>query len=71
MSKSDTPDPRLYDVRNLERNIRAGLITRKEYEKYAKGLPDSADKATSMPELPSRLGGTGAADVGDDDSADE
>jgi hypothetical protein len=65
MSKSDTPDPRLYDVRNLERNIRAGLLTRRDYEKYTKTLPDTKDKASGMPELPRRLGGTGAPDVSD------
>ena len=46
MSK-ETPDPRLYDVRNIERNIKRGLLTRKDYEKYLKGLPDSKDKAAA------------------------
>ena len=49
MSK-ETPDPRLYDVRNIERNLKRGLLTRKDYEKYLKGLPDSKDKAAVMEE---------------------
>ena len=49
MSK-ETPDPRLYDVRNIERNIKRGLLTRKDYEKYLKGLPDSKEKAAALEE---------------------
>jgi hypothetical protein len=43
-------DPRLFDQRNLERNIKRGLFTRKEYEKYLKGLPDARDKAAKLVE---------------------
>jgi len=49
MSK-ETPDPRLYDVRNIERNIKRGLLSRKDYEKFLKGLPDSKDKAAVLEE---------------------
>jgi hypothetical protein len=43
MSK-DGIDPRLFDLRNVERNIKRGLITRKDYEKYLKSLEDAKDK---------------------------
>ena len=36
-------EQKIYDVRTLERNIRKGLITRKDYDKYLKTLPDRAD----------------------------
>jgi hypothetical protein len=39
--------PRLFDVRTIERNIRKGLTTRKDYEKYLKSLPDAAEKAAT------------------------
>ena len=48
--------PRLFDVRTIERNIRKGLTTRKDYEKYLKTLPDAAEKAA-----------TAAAEEEDDD----
>ena len=35
---------RLYDRRTVERNIKKGLITRKDYEKHLKSLEDVADK---------------------------
>jgi hypothetical protein len=35
---------RLYDKRIVERNIKKGLITRKDQEKFLKALPDAADK---------------------------
>jgi hypothetical protein len=38
----DAKNKRLFDLRTLERNIKKGLITRKDYEKYLKTLPDVA-----------------------------
>ena len=38
-------ESRTYDVRTLERNLRKGIITKKDYEKYVKGLDDATDKA--------------------------
>jgi hypothetical protein len=35
---------RLYDRRTVERNIKKGLVTRKDYEKHLKALDDVADK---------------------------
>ena len=45
MTQEDVKSPRLFDNRTIERNIRKGLTTRKDYEKYLKSLPDVADKA--------------------------
>jgi hypothetical protein len=42
---------RLFDTRTVERNIRKGLITRKDYEKHLKALSDAADKV-APPEAP-------------------
>ena len=35
---------RLFDKRTLDRNIKKGLITRKDYEKHIKALEDVAGK---------------------------
>jgi len=40
----DPKAARLFDRRTLERNIKKGLITRKDYEKHLKTLDDVADK---------------------------
>jgi hypothetical protein len=40
----DVRNSRLYDRRTVERNIKKGLITRKDYEKHLKTLEDVADK---------------------------
>jgi hypothetical protein len=38
-------DPRFWDVRTVDRRVRRGQITRKEYEKYVKSLDDVTNKA--------------------------
>lgn len=38
----EVKDARLFDTRTVERNIKRGLITRKEYERFLKSLPDAA-----------------------------
>ena len=40
----DPKTSRLYDRRTVERNIKKGLLTRKDYEKHLKTLDDVADK---------------------------
>ncbi|HZS40248.1 MAG TPA: hypothetical protein VFF06_25630 [Polyangia bacterium] len=50
-------DPRFWDVRTIERRMRKGQLTRKDYEKHVKSVPDSADKAAPV-------------DTGDDASDD-
>ena len=49
MSRDAEPrdQTRLYDKRTVERNIKKGLITRKDYEKHMKSLEDVADKGSS------------------------
>ena len=37
-------DPRFWDVRTLERRLRKGLITKKDYDKYLKTIPDASEK---------------------------
>jgi hypothetical protein len=40
----EVKNPRLFDSRIVERHIRKGLITRKDYDKHLKALPDVTDK---------------------------
>jgi hypothetical protein len=40
----DAADPHHYDTRIVERNIKRGLISRKDYDKFLKSLPDQKDK---------------------------
>jgi hypothetical protein len=56
---------RLYDSRTIERTIRKGLITRKDYEKFLKSLPDVSDKAA-----PADLSGVEDDDLEMDDEDD-
>ena len=44
---SSRDEARLFDVRTLERNLRKGLVSKKDLERHMKGLPDAADKATA------------------------
>lgn len=47
MSSTRETDPkpqRQFDVRTVERNIKKGHFTRKDYEKHLKALPDTAEK---------------------------
>jgi hypothetical protein len=55
---------RLYDRRTIERNIKKGLITRKDYEKFLKALDDAKDKGVIGEEAPD------LADDADDDASD-
>lgn len=60
MSK-DSKDPgdlRNMDVRHVERALKRGHLTRKEYDKHLKTLPDVTDKAKPLGDM---------ADVGADD----
>ena len=40
----DTKSMRLYDKRTVERSIKKGALTRKDYDKHLKALDDVADK---------------------------
>ncbi len=46
----DAKNTRLFDRRTVERNIKKGLITRKDYDKYLKALGDAAEKAATIEE---------------------
>ena len=50
---TDAKSARLFDRRTVERNIKKGLITRKDYEKHLKTLADTTDKGTHGGEDPS------------------
>jgi len=39
-----TDEQKKFDIRNIERNIKGGIITRKDYETYLSRLPDVGDK---------------------------
>jgi hypothetical protein len=43
-AKTDPKLSRLFDKRTVERNIKKGLVSRKDYEKYVKSLDDVSDK---------------------------
>ena len=43
---SSRDESRIFDVRTLERNMRKGILSKKDVDKYIKSLPDSADKST-------------------------
>ena len=47
-----TRDPsKNFDVRTLERNLRKGIISKKDYEKHIKALPDrEANAVQSRPD---------------------
>lgn len=44
--KIDPKLSRLFDKRTVERNIKKGLVTRKDYEKYIKTLDDAGTKGS-------------------------
>ena len=46
----EVKNPRLFDRRIVERNIKKGLITRKDYEKHLKSLADVAGNIASADE---------------------
>ncbi len=39
-----------FDTRNIERNIKNGMITQKDYEAYLSKLPDASDKVFNFEE---------------------
>ena len=64
MAREDARTARLYDRRTVERNIKKGLLTRKDYEKHLKSLDDVAEKGV--------YGASPDDDADDiDDTADE
>ena len=47
---TDTKPQRQFDVRTVERNIKKGYFTRKDYEKHLKALPDLTEKVAPAEE---------------------
>lgn len=62
---------RLYDRRILERNMRKGLVSPKDYEKWLKALPDVADKLAPKDEPTSSVDLDDDEDDLDDDDGDD
>jgi len=60
MSREEAKNDRLYDKRTVERSIKKGLLTRKDYDKHVKGLEDVAAKGV--------YGGPEEGDDDDDES---
>ncbi len=58
---------KIWDRRTLERNVRKGVMTRKDVEKYLKSLPDSASKVAE--DEPDEDDEDDEDDVEDDDDA--
>ena len=52
----DVKEVRLFDTRTVERNIKRGVITRKDYEKHLKSLADASDNV--VPAEPATPGNT-------------
>ena len=46
----EVKNPKLFDRRIVERNIKKGLITRKDYEKHLKALADVAGNIAAADE---------------------
>ena len=66
MSRDDeAKNDRLFDSRTVERNIRKGLITRKDYDKHLKGLVDVTDKIAPPEALRGPTASPAAADAFD------
>jgi hypothetical protein len=61
--------PWITDIRLVERNIKKGVISRKDYEKYLKALPDQQDKVATMGD-PSALD-EDDLDIDDEDELDD
>jgi hypothetical protein len=61
-TKLDVKTSRLLDVRTVERNIKKGLVTRKDYDRHLQALADGANKAATA---------TAAAADDDEDDLDD
>ena len=69
MSSKDAKDHDApIDVRALERDLKRGKMTRKEYERALKSLPDVKAKAMSMADAPVTADDDG---IDDEDDAPE
>jgi len=58
---ADSIDPTMLDKRVVQRFIKKGLVSEKDYEKHMKSLPDLTDKCAPVEATiePMRVGATG------------
>jgi hypothetical protein len=47
-----TDENKKFDLRNIERNIKSGIITQKDYEIYLSRLPDVSEKLFNPEQSP-------------------
>jgi hypothetical protein len=47
-----TDEQKKFDTRNVDRNIKSGIISHKDYESYLSKLPDASDKVFNPEEPP-------------------
>ena len=63
---ADGKNARLFDRRTVDRNIKKGFITRKDYDKHLKGLADVTDKGTHGSDEPGEAPAAPAPAAGGD-----
>jgi len=59
-----TDEQKKFDIRNIDRGIKSGIITQKDYESYLSKLPDASDKVFN-PEEPLEDSRSGARKEGE------
>ncbi|MGE0369365.1 MAG: hypothetical protein AB7I96_07640 [Candidatus Dadabacteria bacterium] len=70
-------DDFLYDVRIINRNIRDGVVSKKDYDKYLDNLPDVEDNSEPLiieddePETLSTVPDTDEMETDDEDEEEE
>jgi hypothetical protein len=57
--EEELKNPALFDNRVIDRHIKKGLTTRKDFEKHLKALPDVRDKICPPEERSGELTGVG------------
>lgn len=63
----------LYDVRIVNRNIRDGAVSKKDYDKYIESLPDVEDKSEPLiiDDEPETLSAVADADGEEEDASED
>jgi hypothetical protein len=70
-AKADPKLTRLYDKRTVDRSIKKGLLTRKDFDKHLKALEDVADKGvygTAEPRIEDEPDDLDEIDEGEDEA---
>jgi hypothetical protein len=60
-----TDEQKKFDIRNIERNTKGGIITQKDYETYLSKLPDVSDKVFNPEQIPEESGESESKRVGE------